>query len=195
MVTNEKIRAFIAIPLRAEVVAGLKIAQETLRDTGITASFPRVSSLHITLKFLGDITGNQAGAIQQCLDQRISGFTPFDIDVQGLGAFPSVSRPRVAWAGLEAGDRLLNLQKLIEKEMKGLGFEPERKKYSPHITLARIKSSRNLDKLRALLETMKDFHMGTNQVGSIHLYRSILRPEGAVYQLLAEAKAGRNDRF
>ena len=180
MVINGRIRAFIAVPLSEEVSTGLKIGQDALRETGIAASFPRVSSMHITLKFLGDITGEQAILIKEILDERISGFQSFEIEVRRIGSFPSLKNPRVIWAGLESGGSLEKLHDIVESEVSRLGFEPERREYNPHITLARIKSSRNLDQLAALLEALKDFQSGTTRVKSINLYQSTLRPEGPV---------------
>ncbi len=187
MVINRRVRAFIAVPLSESVLGGLKVGQEALRETGINASFPKISSLHITLKFLGEIPEDRISCIHDTLLDRIEGFQEFDVEVRGLGAFPSVSRPRVAWAGLKSGGRLPRLQKEVETAMMDLGFEPEGRKFSPHITLARIKSSRDLNLSAALLESMKDFEMGKTPVRSVRLYQSILNPGGAVHKMLAEA--------
>ena len=186
MVINRKLRAFIAVPLSEDVLEGLRISQEALRETGVAASFPRISSLHITLKFLGDITPDQVSGIREKLEDSISGFQEFDVEIKGLGAFPSTIRPKVAWAGLKSGGCLERLQEEVEASMRKLGFEPERRRFSPHITLARIKSSRNLDMLEAMLESMKDFDIGRIPVRAVRLYQSILNPEGAVHKVLAE---------
>jgi len=144
-----------------------------------------MSSIHLTLKFLGDIDPEQVAPILESLEPKISSFEPVSLRIRGLGVFPSLSRPRVAWAGVvDAEGRLARLQSGVEEALQECGFEPEPRKFSPHITLARIKSVGNRVLFTALLGQMRDFDMGSSTVRTVNLYQSILRPEGAEYRVL-----------
>ncbi len=190
MVINGRLRAFIAVTLSEEVLEGLKIVQDAIRETGVVAGFPRVSSIHLTLKFLGETSQDQVSLIREKLEERISFFEPFFLKIMGLGAFPSVSRPKIVWAGLESNDHLVRLHGDVEHAMQEIGFEPEDRKFSPHITLARIKSPGNANLLEAVLRKMEGFDMGISPVQSVLLYESILKPDGAVHKVLAEINSG-----
>lgn len=190
MVINGRLRAFIAVTLSEEVLEGLKIVQDAIRETGVVAGFPRVSSIHLTLKFLGETSQDQVSLIREKLEERISFFEPFFLKIKGLGAFPSVSRSKIVWAGLESNDHLVRLHGDVEHAMQEIGFEPEDRKFSPHITLARIKSPGNANLLEAVLRKMEGFDMGISPVQSVLLYESILKPDGAVHKVLAEINSG-----
>ena len=190
MVINGRLRAFIAIPLSDEAHEGLKSVQDLIMKTGVVAGFPRISSVHITLKFLGEISQDQLPMIKRKLEDKISDFESFTLRIKGLGAFPSLTRPRVAWAGIEAAGHLFRLQKDIEDAMQEIGFEPEKRSFNPHITLARIKSPRNTDFLESMLKEMEDFDIGVSPVEAVRIYQSILKPDGAVYKVLEEINSG-----
>ena len=190
MVINGRLRAFIAVPLSDEALEGLKSVQDLIMKTGIFAGFPRISSVHITLKFLGEIGQDQLPIIKSKLKEKISDFESFTLKIKGLGAFPSLSRPRVAWAGIEASGRLFRLQGDIEDAMREIGFEPEKRSFNPHITLARIKSPRNTDVLEGMLREMENFNIGISPVEAVRIYQSILKPDGAVYKVLEEIHSG-----
>ena len=194
MVVNRRIRAFIAIPLSEEVLNGLQVGQDAIRDSGVKASFPKIPSVHLTLKFLGDMDPDQVPLVSTALEDRIHRFDPFVLSIRGLGVFPNLSRPRIAWAGIMPDDRLHTLHEKVESAMREIGFEAERRKFSPHITLARIKSIRNADFLGELLKRMRDFEVGTIPVRSLRLYQSILKPEGALYKVLAEVNFGNQEK-
>jgi len=193
MVVNRRIRAFIAVPLSEEVLNGLQAGQDAIRDSGVKASFPEISSVHLTLKFLGDIEPGQVSMVSAALKDRIYRFDPFVLNITGLGVFPNLSRPRIAWAGVMPDDRLQTLHGMVESAMREIGFEAERRKFSPHITLARIKSVRDGDSLGEMLKRMRNFEMGTTPVRSLRLYQSILKPEGAVHKVLAEVNCGNQE--
>lgn len=178
------------MPFSKEAQEGLQAGQDIIRQAGVDASFPRISSVHLTLKFLGDITGEQVFQVKEKLEARVSGFEPFIMRIRGLGAFPSISNPRVAWAGTESEEQLGRLQRSVEDAMREIGFAAENRKFSPHITLARLKSARNKDLLATAIREKKDFEMGNSPVSSVRLYQSILNPGGAVHKILAEIHSG-----
>ncbi len=176
------------MPLSQEAQEGLRSGQDIIRQTGVAASFPAISSTHLTLKFLGD--REQVSRVEEKLEERVRGFEPFILRINGLGAFPSITNPRIAWAGTESDEQLAGLQISVEDAMREIGFAAENRKFSPHITLARIKSARNTDLLGRVIQEKKDFNMGTSPVDSIRLYQSILNPGGAVHKILAEIPSG-----
>ncbi len=190
MVTNGKVRVFIAIPLSDEALEGLKSAQDLIKKTGVVAGFPRISSIHLTLKFLGEISRDQLFLIQRKLEVKISDFAPFALKIRGLGAFPSLSRPRIAWAGIEATGYLSRLQGDIEDSMQEIGFEPDKRRFNPHITLARIKSPQRNAVLENMLQEMENWDIGISAVEAVRIYQSILKPDGAVYKVLGEITSG-----
>lgn len=190
MAINGKLRAFIAVPLSEEALQGLQSGQDIIKDTGVVAGFPRVSSAHITLKFLGEINRDQVSLITKKLEENAAGFEPFVLRIKGLGAFPSIKNPRITWAGIESEGHLFRLQRRVEDAMREAGFEVENRRFSPHITLARIKSPLNTDLLEAALKQTKNLNMGISPVCTIRFYESILNPGGAVHKILSEIHSG-----
>lgn len=178
------------MPFSKEAQEGLRAGQDIIRQTGVAASFPRISSVHLTLKFLGDITREQVSLVEEKLEERVSDFEPFTLQIRGLGAFPSLVNPRIVWAGTESEERVVSLQSSVEIAMGEIGFAAERRKFSPHITLARIKSARNTDLLATAIQEKKYLTMGNSPVRAIRLYQSILNPGGAVHKILAEIHSG-----
>jgi len=187
------VRAFIAVPVPLDILEQLKDLQDSIRACGVSASFPKISSIHLTLKFLGDVPAEDISHIKEFLALNITPFERFEIRVRGVGVFPSPGRPRVVWAGIPADSLLVDLQKRVESGMRDAGFPAEDRKFRPHLTLARIKSGRNLNRLVTFIERSRDFDAGSFPADPVRLYQSILRPEGAEYRVLAEynAESGR----
>jgi len=116
----------------------------------------------------------------------VEGLTHFKLKVSGMGIFPDVRRPRVVWIGLtEEGDNLIRLHKGVEAELKETGFPSEDRRFTPHITLGRIRSNRNIGKLLKLTDAEKGVKSGSFEVSDINLIKSELKPSGAVYTELS----------
>ncbi|MFN8471756.1 MAG: RNA 2',3'-cyclic phosphodiesterase [Anaerolineae bacterium] len=184
------IRTFIAVELPADIREALARTQASLKRDLPMRSLRWVNpdSIHITLKFLGDVLPAQMPAITDALGRVVPPHAAFRLAVAGLGAFPNLSRPNVLWVGLEG--QLTPLQRLrddIESVISLLGFPTERRPFQPHLTLARIKDAPAAD-LKLIGDAVRRGEarrLGQIDVHEVALMRSDLRREGAVYRQLA----------
>ncbi len=139
----EKIRSFVAITLPADVQDHLRKIEALLKSgTAVPAKWVEPENIHLTLKFLGDTDPGKIGDIFETISHAAAGISPFALEIKGLGVFPGPRNTRIAWAGL-AGDlgKLNLLQKNIEAGLEGLGFPSEKRGFSPHVTLARVRDT------------------------------------------------------
>jgi len=181
-------RAFIAIDLPRPVEEKLGRLQGDLRRTQAPVSWVKSKSIHITLKFLGNIYPEQAPAIEKALEEIAAVRAPFPLRAGGCGAFPSMKQMRVIWVGLRGGsDPLLELQRQVEKAMAQLGFKAEDRPFKPHLTVGRVKGKNRLRPLQEALLEHGDFETEPFDVREIVLYKSDLKPEGAIYTPLFRA--------
>ena len=175
-------RCFIAISLPEELKAKISGIQEKLKAAGADVSWTRPEGMHLTLKFFGEIEDKRIPKIEKALDAVVNGIPTFTLSVSGMGTFPDMRRPRVIWIGLkEDGGNLLRLQKGVEEDLKKTGFPSEDRRFTPHITLGRIRSNKNTDKLLRLIEEGKVEELGSFDVSEVHLIKSELKPAGAEY--------------
>ncbi len=182
-------RLFVAIETDPVVKDGLEAAIEGLEMRGVRAKWCRRDRFHLTLRFLGHVEVPRIGEVKEALGRAAEGFSPIDFTVEGLGAFPNARRPRVIWAGVkepEAG-RMAALARRIGKELKGLGIHGDDKPFKPHLTLGRVKDPAGARGLAEALEKMETPSFGGERTArSVKLFRSELRPAGAVYTVLKE---------
>lgn len=186
------LRAFIASELPPALqdavhnaTAGLR---ETLRD-GLIRWVPS-HNVHLTLKFLGDVSPSSLDLIKQMLMAEASQFPAFAVQVEGLGCYPNLRRPRVLWVGLKAPTELSWLQRAIEAAAARLGYESEERDFSPHLTIGRVRqnvSSDDVHQIRTALEGCRIGLLGSARVDAVHLFKSELRPEGSIYTKLFSA--------
>lgn len=189
------IRAFIAINLSEEILRGLSLTLAELkkRMPGIPVRWVPVENIHLTLKFLGDVSIANLELLTKILRAEAARQSPFELSVGGLGAFPSVRRPRVIWAGVEAPAELGVFQRSVEAEMARLGYPPEDRPFSPHLTLGRVLRNANSEDIRQIgnvIEGYKVGFLGATRVRAVHLFRSDLKPGGAVYTRIFSANLG-----
>lgn len=181
----ETIRAFIAVQIPGEIKQRFGEIQRTLERSRADVRWAKPGNTHLTLQFLGNTPVDKIEEIESALSRVGASHRGFGISIGGLGAFPNERRPRVLWIGVSQGaDSLAALQSSVSREMKKLGFKPEKRGYSPHITLGRVKSPKNVEKLMHLLEAERRFHAGTFHATEIHLIRSVLSSEGPTYSTL-----------
>jgi RNA 2',3'-cyclic 3'-phosphodiesterase len=178
-------RTFIAIDITPQIRERLVVFMEQTRSSLPGARWVRPEGMHITLKFLGEITSDQKEQIEYALPAIKS--QPFQIAIHGLGFFPNARSPRVFWTGIEAADALSTLAAAVDEALAPLGFQKEKQAYNPHLTLARFnpetKSSTLAASAKSLLErTRPDF--GTMTANEFFLYQSKLSPRGATYSKL-----------
>ncbi len=185
------IRAFIAIAVPKLVLRGLEEIMAQLKGLNLHGRFARTQSIHLTLQFLGNIEEEQIPEIAEILEQAGKEIGPFDLEVGRLGVFPHLTHPRVVWIGVEPIDALMALQSKIQQGLEPLGFPEENRDFHPHLTLLRLKSRKNLRQLARYIETEgPGLQAGVIQVEEIHLYQSILRPQGAEYRQLVTCELG-----
>ena len=181
------IRAFIAIALPATVQQSLGTLAKELQATRAAVSWVKPQNIHLTLKFLGDVTPEQISAIEAALTQAVAGTAPLRLQPAGCGAFPTLKQMRVVWVGLQ-GDLapLKSLQQAVETALIPLGFEPEKRPFRAHLTLGRVKGRQGARALQDALLARQSFTAEAFDVAEVVLYRSELRPEGAKYTRIFE---------
>jgi len=176
-------RAFIAIDLPEALHAALAEAQQNFRSAASNARWTRPEGIHLTLKFLGEISDAQTKQVVEALTQ-IGSFEPFSVEVKGFGFFPQAQRPRVFWAGVMAPPALAQLAAQVQNRMEKIGFEREDCAFSPHLTLARFQVPRPQPNLEAAVGARVKTSMGTFYASEFFLFESKLSPQGAQYKKL-----------
>jgi len=166
-------------------------AQRRFLPLDLKASWVRPDKIHLTLKFLGDIDSKQVPELSGALVRALEGLPAFPVSLGPLGVFPPNGSPRVLWIGLEDPEKRLGpLKNRVDEALEPLGFPPEKRPFAPHLTLARIRSSKGAGRLRDHLRTLKPLPPVTFQVDRVVLYRSELTPQGSVYTGLAQVPLG-----
>jgi 2'-5' RNA ligase len=178
-----KIRAFIALPLPADIQRELSVIQKLLVESQADVKWDASEKFHITLKFLGDVDSAQPPLIAAELQNSIGGLSRFDLSFTSLGAFPHISRPRVVWIGTQQNEHEQRIQELVERVCVSFGFTKEDRPFHSHVTLGRVKGERNLDRLTAKLKSIT-FKPLIARCSEVHIMRSELKPTGSVYSLL-----------
>ena len=186
----EQVRCFIAIGLPDEIQEGLAQLQAQLKSgnqPGVKWVDPY--GIHLTLKFLGSVAADRIDPITGAMGEAAQGIPPFRLKVEGLGVFPSLRRVQVVWVGVSGEvDRLAQLQQRIESNLAGLGFAPEPRRFTPHLTLARLRDQASLDERQRfgqLIAGTKFEPAYSFQVDAISLMRSQLTREGAIYSRIS----------
>lgn len=190
---NEQIRAFIAIELTSEVKTGLNQLQTKLKHIEhIYVKWVAPEGIHLTLKFLGNISLEKVSKITQVIERAVIGVTPFSIAIKDVGGFPNLKQPRVIWVGI-GGDikKIMGLQQRIDDGLIPLGFLKEKRAFTPHLTLARLREGASSQDRRAfgekIFREVPQIYYEMNVEG-INLMKSQLLPTGAVYSRLSEVK-------
>lgn len=181
------IRSFVAVDCEDnKLLPKFTEVQGRLKATGARVNIGEPENIHLTLKFLGDIEDNQVDEISRFIE-GIS-FDPFEFRVEGVGVFPNIRRPATIWAGITEGvGELVNIFGLVNDGLAKLGFEKDRRRYSPHLTIARVRGGENKDKLVEELLQFEDFQFGTVYVDRIKLKKSVLTRSGPIYSTLSES--------
>jgi|UniRef100_A0A7J3SKG2 2'-5' RNA ligase len=182
-------RVFIAIEVkRPETVARIIEMENSLESLGVPLKVVEPENLHITLAFIGEIEDDHVETVKSAIGE-ISG-KPIMAEFVGVGAFPTVSSPRVIWAGVKKGsEEISQLQRKVELLLKTyrIHFEKERN-FIPHLTLARVKGKKDLEKLRAFIEKNAEAYFGEEFFEEVKLKESILTPKGPIYRDLFAQK-------
>ena len=177
------IRAFIAVNLAPAVGEEIAKIQSVLKKAQGDVRWTRTESMHLTLTFLGDIIHAQVEPILVALRNALGDQPLLHVRAHDLGAFPSLKRPKVLWAGL-SGEGLAELQEKVESALVRLDFPREERGFTPHLTLGRVRSLRGWKQVLAVIKKYEHVQFGESVVDHVTLYQSTLRPDGAVYSPL-----------
>jgi 2'-5' RNA ligase len=175
------VRLFVALDLSQEIRDALREPIAKFRPLAKTARWTRPEGMHVTLKFIGHVDANKLDAIRAAL-ATVQSDSPVEMRVRGMGFFPDERRPRVLWCGIEASANLAPLAADAERALEPLGIPREERKFSPHLTLARLKDSRGIDDLARAAEEMKSRDFGSTRQTEFHLFESVTKPSGAEYR-------------
>jgi 2'-5' RNA ligase len=184
------LRSFIAIELPETVKSAFVELQGELKKTGADIRWVKPENIHLTLKFLGN-TEESTDSIVDVIKGTCSRFEPVTLEIRGVGVFPNVKSPRVIWAGMNCNTALAEIRISIEEGLFSLGFERDSRKFSPHLTLGRFRSSQGRRPLMDKIELLKDKSYGMIHAETVVLMKSDLAPGGAQYTRLAEISLGK----
>ena len=189
------IRSFLAIELPGPIFTKIGEVQGDLRSSRADVRWTNPETIHLTLKFFGNIEESRIDPIFKSIEEPIRNTPPFSLKVQGVGAFPHLKNPRVIWIGLvDEREALTLLQKQIETYLEKIGFQPEDRPFRPHLTLGRMKSTRGKEELAGRMERYREEEFGDFQVERVVLFKSELKPSGPIYAPLGDVElAGRNN--
>jgi RNA 2',3'-cyclic 3'-phosphodiesterase len=193
---KQVIRAFIAIELPSEIRRKLDEVEQQIQARAAKTARHAVrwvatDKIHLTLKFLGDMSADQIPAAVDLLTEAAAGHSGIELVIGGSGAFPNPHRPRVIWVGCEGGQGLIRLHKAVDQAMEHLGYPAETRPFSPHLTLGRVGENAGAEELAHLVSALGQTHvgeLGRVQVERIHLFQSDLRPDGPIYTSLHQVR-------
>jgi 2'-5' RNA ligase len=185
------VRAFVAVQIDEATRAALAAQIELLRAEAPRVAWVAPANLHLTLKFLGGVDRALLEPLIQALRGTLAAAPGFDVQVHGLGAFPAALRARVVWAGVTVGSADLRaLARGVQAAVGPLGFAPEDRPFSAHLTLGRVRAPRRDARLAAVIDAGAGRTFGTVRVGSVSLMKSVLGAGGARYSELARIPLG-----
>jgi len=186
------LRVFIAVETPLPIRQAIFVQTESLRGAlGDLVRWAPVENMHLTLKFIGDVSPANVELLSQMLTAETMGCAPFRMQIGGLGSFPTSRRARVIWVGIQAPAALASLQRGIQSAAARLGYESETRPFSPHLTIGRVRQqvrASDQQRVRAALEQTQVGDLGAAAVTAVHLFKSDLKPSGAEYTCLFSAQ-------
>jgi len=182
-------RLFVAIHLGNEVGARLARELPALQQLAPGARWVGADSVHLTIAFLGHLPEEKVPSIEAAIDATAAESAPLRLRATGLGGFGSVKHPHVLWVGLRGDVKSLeNIKKALEARLEPIGYQPEKRDFHPHLTLARAKAPRGDDLLAKCIQKAGDAEFGEARVDRLILFRSELSPRGARHSPIFEAE-------
>jgi 2'-5' RNA ligase len=185
--SDQKTRCFIAIHIPDEIHNQISNYIGKLKEYSEQIRWIKATNIHLTLKFLGEIDFSRVDKVKQCLNPISKNFSSFILNISGFGCFPGKKRPRVFWLGMEQEKEnpLFGLHHWIENELLKIDFEKEKRRFSPHLTLGRVRARQPVDftKLFSFIEH-NHFTPTKFSVRDIYFMQSFLKPTGAEYQVI-----------
>lgn len=189
MLTDANIRSFIAVEVDdAAVQATVQRLQSTISAAKADVKLVAPENLHVTLKFLGEIPTSVAARICEAL-QRVR-FAPFHAELKGVGCFPRLDRIRVLWIGVERGvTELTDLYNQTQAQVRRCGIAVDRRRFQPHITIGRVRSRKNIERLAHVISGLAKATVGVQVVTRVKVKKSVLTLTGPIYTSLCEVSA------
>lgn len=185
----EKIRTFIAIELPDYVTHTISTVQKHLKSEKMRIKWVIPENIHLTLRFLGDILLDDLDAVAIALEKSVEHIPRFSLYAGGIGAFPGLARPRVIWVGIGGDmDPLRNLYDNLCRNLKTAGIPKEKRKFKGHLTIGRVKGRIDPIKMVEAVREIMEFKTELFPVRQVVLFRSDLKPTGAVYRKLFTAE-------
>lgn len=179
---DHQIRTFLAMELPEDVQIFLGGISNDLKKTGADVKWVTPSNIHLTLKFIGDTAPQKIPLIQSHLEKAFLSEQPLELEVQGLGVFPSYRRPRVVWAGVQDKLGILaQAAKKVDRSLVVLGFQPEQRPFKAHLTLGRVRSNHGDQPLADAVRKMESIPGPAFVAHHVTLFKSTLKPSGAEY--------------
>jgi len=187
--SQERIRSFVSVDLDETTIRDrIVAAQNGLEQTRAQLKLVDPNIMHLTLRFLGEIPRTTVDAVKEAM-QSVR-FSVFEVEFSGLGAFPNMKRMNVVWVGIKHGyEQLDEIFHQLEPKLRQIGLPPDDKGFSPHLTIARVRSGLNRDALAAYVSSMAEQDFGKIAVRNVRLKKSTLTPKGPIYSTIHEVAA------
>jgi 2'-5' RNA ligase len=184
--SEDQVRSFISIDLEdQQILSRVASIISSLQALGGDLKPVEVENIHLTLKFLGNVSTPRLADVKSSLKQLT--FPSFSAEIKGAGAFPNLNHMNVIWVGVDEGwSQVEQIYEQVEKLLSSLGFSRENRPFSPHITIARVRSGRKRDEIANFLQHLSDESFGTITVDKVRLKQSVLSSSGPKYSTLME---------
>lgn len=176
-----QLRAFLAVDLDDDLKPKIYKIIKQFKEIDTKINYVELDNLHLTLKFFGDIDVEGLDVLEKSIQKVITDFDSFNISLKGCGAFPNKNHIKVIWIGIDEDKLLKDLHDKLDKEFNTLGFDLD-KKFSTHLTIGRMKSAKNKDKVKSLINEFGEVSIGEMTVNKISLKKSTLTPSGPIYE-------------
>jgi 2'-5' RNA ligase len=189
---KDTVRTFVAIETSGAVSQKAAELIEKLAATGAKVSWVKPHNLHLTLKFLDEVRWNEIADVTRAVDQAAKSVEPFELEIRGAGAFPSLGKPKTLWLGTADGSEpLAALHAALEKALKPLGYPKEHHRFAAHLTLGRVRDAGpGTRELGPILQQHAEFTAGRFSVEELVIFSSELTPEGPIYEAIGRAELG-----
>ncbi|MDB4349762.1 RNA 2',3'-cyclic phosphodiesterase [Omnitrophica bacterium] len=186
---SETIRTFIALELSPEIKSELTNVQDLLKPSKADVKWTKPGSMHLTLKFLGNIAQEKAEEVKKSLESVSSRHKPFEVSLFEIGGFPRLESPRVIWVGIDKGCAQAEaLAKDVEETLSGIGFEKEKRPFTAHLTLGRVRSPKGRNELVLKIKALDFKPSASCTIDKIILFQSTLTPQGPIYTPLYQGR-------
>lgn len=176
-----QIRAFLAIDLDDDLKPKINRIVKQFKQIDTRIKYVELMNLHLTLKFFGEIDSEGLKSLENKIANVVSEFKPFNVKIKGCGAFPNNNHIKVIWIGIDEDSIIKELHDKLDSEFVKLGFDKD-KRFSTHLTIGRMKSAKNKNQVKSVIEKFSDIEIGDMTVNNIVLKKSTLTPSGPIYE-------------